>query len=266
MSPRLAFAVETAWLAGRSTLSLFQTGAAVEIKQDQTPVTAADRQAEEIIRRQIQARFPGEAVLGEEQGLSGEGDDRWVIDPIDGTKSFVAGVPLYATLLSYELEGQPVLGVACFPALDLVVYAEAGEGAFANGRPIRVSKKQNVAGSVLCHAGLKGMAAHGLLDGMAALSAAAMATRTWCDAYGHALVAMGQAEAMVDPVVSRWDISALLPIIHEAGGECSTAQGLPVLEDLHPDGSHQLVSSNGLVHQELLDGLAAPRRAEPELA
>ncbi|MCG9896141.1 MAG: hypothetical protein MH204_11765 [Fimbriimonadaceae bacterium] len=252
MSPRLAFAVETAWLAGRSTLALFQGAPDVELKTDASPVTAADRQAEEIIRRRIEQAFPGETVLGEEQGLTGASDDRWVIDPIDGTKSFVAGVPLYATLLSYEVDGRPVIGVCCFPALNEILYAQAGHGTFWNGRPARVSAKSGLRHAIVCSAGHRGMENHGRTQGLLKIAQKTMATRTWCDAYGHALVATGRVEAMLDPIVSRWDVSAMIPIIEEAGGRCTGFDGGDPMVSRHPDGELELVSSNGPVHDELL--------------
>ena len=122
MTPRLRFALDAVRKAGQSTLEHFQSGLAVEYKSDASPVTVADKNAEAILRAAINHAYPGETILGEEQGLTGTGDTRWIIDPIDGTKSFICGVPLYATLLSYEVDGQPILGVSYFPALDEMVY------------------------------------------------------------------------------------------------------------------------------------------------
>jgi histidinol phosphatase-like enzyme (inositol monophosphatase family) len=199
-------------------------------KSDSTPVTVADTEAEATIRRAIEAEFPGEAVLGEEQGGSGA-PDRWVIDPIDGTKSFICGVPLYATLLSYEQDGVPILGVCAFPALGEVVYAERGTGCFWNDRPCRVSTKARIEDSVLSCGSHASMAAHGRAEPFQRLAARALATRTWTDAYGHALVATGRIEAMLDPVISRWDISAMAVIVREAGGSFTDFQGNEVLSD-----------------------------------
>lgn len=253
MSPRLAAAVETVYRAGRSTLALFQTPLKVESKEDNSPVTLADKEAEQIIRADLSARFPGEAVLGEEQGLTGEGDDRWVVDPIDGTKSFICGVPLYATLLSYEQAGEPILGVAYVPPLDMMVYAERGGGAFLNGRPIRVSSATSWMGQVLCHAAYPRLQSAGLADGYDRIAKETLATRTWQDAYGHLLVATGRAIAMVDPTVSRWDISAILPIITEAGGMCSRADGRHPFDPIDESGTLQLLSSNGHVHAAMVE-------------
>jgi histidinol phosphatase-like enzyme (inositol monophosphatase family) len=249
MSPRLAFALEAATEGGRSTLAHFQTNLAIESKADSSPVTIADRQAEQMIRRMIETRFPGEAILGEEEGGS-QTPNRWVIDPIDGTKSFIAGVPLYATLLSYEQDGQPILGVAYFPALNELFYAERSFGAFLNGRPCRVSQQKVIEGSTISCGGHRSMRRYDRWEGFASLADQALVTRTWCDAYGHALVAAGRIDAMVDPIVSRWDLSALKIIVQEAGGVFTDFVG----DDPFAKGDHDLeaISTNGLVHPEVL--------------
>jgi len=226
---RLEFAIETAWKAARATLPHFTGGVTVDFKEDDTPVTVADREAEAIIRQEIAARFPGEAVLGEEEGLSGAGDDRWVIDPIDGTKSFISGVPLYATLLSYEQAGEPIVGVAVFPALGWCVSAAKGEGAFREGRRCQVRTETRRDRAVIACGGHKSMVKAGRMEGFLRLVDEALVTRTWGDAYGHALVACGQLDAMVDPVVSRWDISAMSLIVREAGGEFTDFAGCAAL-------------------------------------
>ncbi|HEY0868308.1 MAG TPA: inositol monophosphatase family protein [Fimbriimonas sp.] len=252
MSPRLEFAIDAAYRAGRFTLGLFQTGASVDLKGDRTPVTEADRGAERIIRERIERHFPNERILGEEEGGEQEETDRWIVDPIDGTKSFVCGVPLYGTLVAYERQGRPVVGVCYFPALDEMLYAEAGSGAFFNGRPCRVSAKTAVEGSAVCSAGHNGMFRHGRSEGINQIAQKALATRTWCDAYGHALVATGRAEAMLDPVVKRWDVSSMILIVREAGGMCTDFQGGDPFLPVHPEGELELVSTNGALHKEIL--------------
>ncbi len=222
----------------------------VELKEDSSPVTKADLEAEQKIRAALGACYPGEGILGEEQGSSGVADRRWVIDPIDGTKSFICGVPLYATLVSFEVETKPILGVAYFPALDRMLYAERGGGCFLNGRPCKVSSKSVVKGSILCCGSHGSMAKYGRSEGFMSLAKDALATRTWGDAFGHMLVATGQVEAMVDPVVKRWDISALQVIVEEAGGEMTAFDGSTNPID-------QAVSTNGLVHEEVLSAFHA---------
>jgi histidinol phosphatase-like enzyme (inositol monophosphatase family) len=249
MSPRLAFAVDAAYKAGRFTLAHFQTGIEVERKSDDTPVTAADRGAERMLREAIAREFPGDHVFGEEEGGDASVPNRWVLDPIDGTKSFVAGVPLYATLVSFERDFVPQLGVAYFPALGEMVYAEVGGGTFWDGRPAKVSSRATLGHGIVCCGGHRTMAEQGRSEGFAKLVTKAMATRTWGDAYGHVLVATGRVEAMIDPLVSRWDLSAVKVIVEEAGGRFTDFQDREPLT-----GTNQLeaISSNGVVHAEVL--------------
>ena len=254
MSPRLAFAIDAVYKAGRSTLAHYQTGVQIDTKSDDTPVTVADRNAERLIRELVEANFPGEPILGEEEGGDPSRPDRWIIDPIDGTKSFVAGVPLYSTLLSYERDFQPILGVVFFPALNEMLYAELGGGTFFNGAPARVSAKSNVAKSIVCCGGLRSMKRQGRAQGFDKISDRALATRSWCDAYGHALVATGRVEGMVDPIVTRWDLSAVQVVVQEAGGKFTDFTGGPVLTQSN---ELEAISSNGLLHGELLDAFRA---------
>lgn len=246
MSPRLQFAIETAIRAGKSTLAHFQVATDVDIKADSSPITVADRNAERIIREYIASEFPNDGILGEEEGESGEQENRWVVDPIDGTKSFISGVPLYATLLAFEREGVAEVGVCYFPAINELLYAEKGHGAFWNGRPCRVSDKKSLAGAVMASGSTNSMAKYGRMAGFQKLEKTVLASRTWGDAYGHALVATGRVEAMIDPIVAHWDISAMSVIIREAGGVFTDFQGRHTL-------ALEAISSNGLVHHELLE-------------
>ncbi len=134
----LEFAVDIAWRAARSTLAHYQTGAAVEWKQDASPVTIADRTAEHLLRERIEQHFPRDGIIGEELGVvRADAPRRWILDPIDGTRTFVRGVPLFGTLVALELDEQPVIGVICLPALDEIVFAATGEGCWWNGRRAR---------------------------------------------------------------------------------------------------------------------------------
>ena len=233
-------------MAGKSTLDYFGKNVQVHMKADDSPVTAADRNAEWILRRAIESAYPGEAILGEEEGESGSGSARWVLDPIDGTKSFICGVPLFGTLVAFEESGEPILGVAYFPALDEIVYAERGQGAFWNGEPCHVSNKASLEGSVISCGSHHSLNRYGKLNGLLSLADRTLATRSWSDAYGHMLVATGRVEAMVDPILAYWDIRAPMLIVREAGGKFTDFSGgtNPVDEGL---------SSNGLLHNTLIE-------------
>jgi histidinol-phosphatase len=250
MSPRLQFAIEAAYRGGKSTLAHFQTGGDYQIKSDSSPLTIADLRCEELIRSAIEKQFPGEPILGEEQGGAVGVSDRWIIDPIDGTKSFVAGVPTYATLLSYEHNGEPILGVCYFPGLDEIVFAEAGFGTYWNGRKTTVTSRNTLDGCILGCGGPASMIRYGKQRGFEDVSKRSLVSRTWSDAYGHALVATGRIDAMLDPVVSRWDLSAMRIIVEEAGGTFTDFQGGDPF--LKGDFELEAISSNGAIHDALL--------------
>lgn len=222
----LEFAVEVAWRAGRCTLAHFQADVTVEEKGDGTPVTVADREAERVARELIGSRFPEDGLLGEEFGEERpDARRRWILDPIDGTASFIRGVPLYGVLVALEQDGEPVLGVIHLPALGETVYAARGEGCWWDGRRARVSPRKRLDEAlVLCTDPRE--AAEALPDGSwEALARRARRIRTWGDCYGYALVATGRAEAMLDPVLAAWDAAPLLPIVEEAGGAFTDWRG-----------------------------------------
>lgn len=215
----LDFAVEVAWRAGRSTLAHYQTGVVAETKADDSPVTAADRAAEQTARHLISRRFPADAILGEEEGESHAGADRrWILDPIDGTRTFVRGVPFYGVLIALEMDADAVLGVMHFPALDETVYAARGLGCWWNGRRALVSDETRLDRALVVTTDVENIEKHQPGAGFDELRRAAGLCRTWGDCYGYALVATGRAEVMVDPVLAPWDTAALVPIIEEAGG------------------------------------------------
>lgn len=224
----LAFALDAAWEAGRVTLGYFQTALDAERKADNTPVTAADREAEQRIRAMIEARWPAHGIIGEEYGRSqSDSPYTWILDPIDGTKSFVSGVPLYATLLALTDGDEALLGVAHFPALKETVYAVRGGGCYWNGRRARVSEVDKLEDAVLLVSGLnyfgtKETAWRRLVE-------ATYIQRTWGDAYGYALVATGRADVMLDPAMALWDAGPLQVIIEEAGGAFTDWSGTPTI-------------------------------------
>jgi len=217
----LEFGAQTAYEAGRLTLGYFGTEAAgPEFKTDDTPVTVADREAERLIRERIGARYPKHAVLGEEYGEA-EGSDtdhRWVVDPIDGTKSFVRGVPLYGVLIGLEIEGVCEVGAAYFPAIDEMVCAATGEGCYRNGRRTKVSGTQSLAQGMVSFTDAVSFEEHGRWGAWLRVLSAAGGSRGWSDAYGHALVATGRVEVMLDPIMNLWDCGPFPPILREAGG------------------------------------------------
>jgi histidinol phosphatase-like enzyme (inositol monophosphatase family) len=227
----LAFAREAARAAGEATLTHFgATELAVERKADGSPVTRADREAERILRERIAAAWPDDAILGEEEGeRPGTSGRRWILDPVDGTRSFTHGVPLYGTLLALESEAHErvELGVVYLPALREMMYAARGQGAFwttdVGGareatRPARVSAVGRLEDALMCTTSVGGFAQVDRLDLYRRLRAAVGRDRGWSDCYGHMLVATGRAELMVDARMAVWDCAALQPIVEEAGG------------------------------------------------
>lgn len=219
ISSLLEFAVETAWQAGRVTLRYFQTGVAPETKEDESPVTIADRESELLVRERVTRYFPGDGLLGEEFGEINPGAERrWIVDPIDGTRSFVHGVPLYGVLLALEDRGEAVIGVLHFPALGETVWAARGEGCWFNGMRARVSATDRIEKALVCASDIDLFDAEGRREAWDRLRHRVEITRTWGDCYGYALVATGRAEAMLDPVLSPWDSAAIKPVIEEAGG------------------------------------------------
>ena len=246
----LAFALDAAWQAGRVTLGHYQTGLAAERKADNSPVTLADRQAEQKLRDLITTAWPDHALIGEEYGhQSGRGDSgyTWIIDPIDGTKSFISGVPFYAVLLALVKDEQPLLGVMNFPALNEVVYARRGGGCFWNGRPARVSAVSRLADAVLLASDLDTFARFNRQDAFQRLIDATYFQRTWGDAYGYALVATGRAEIMLDPVMAVWDCGPLQVILEEAGGTFTDWRGTPTIF------GGEAVATNGALFEPVME-------------
>lgn len=222
----LEAAQELARRTGTVALRLFKTQLEVEAKRDGSPVTAADRAAEEAAREWLASRFPDDGVLGEELGaLRPEAKRRWIIDPIDGTKSFIRGVPLWGTLIAV-CEGEQVLaGAAFFPALNELVAAAPKLGCWWNGSRSRVSAQNDMRHATVLTTDERFREAPDKREGWERLASAAALVRSWGDCYGYLLVATGRAEVMVDPVMSSWDAAALMPIIEEAGGTFSDWNG-----------------------------------------
>ena len=222
----LGFAVRLARDAGDITTRHFKGSFAIERKADNSFVTAADREAERYLRKSIEEAFPDDSILGEEEGQKKGGSNRcWIIDPIDGTYSFVHGVPLYAVLIGLEVDNDPLLGVVNLPALNEIVYAAKGMGCFWNGEQASVSQTQSLDETLLLSTDFRASEQYGFGHATDLLQKQAKTCRTWGDAYGHVLVATGRADVMLDPVMNVWDCAALLPIIEEAGGTFTDWRG-----------------------------------------
>ena len=220
LSEYLDFARTVSREAGLLTLRYFLTDEArPEFKGDDTPVTVADREAEALVRKRITEKYPDHEIVGEEFGASDSSSShRWIIDPIDGTKSFVHGVPLYAVLLALEIDGKVEVGCAYFPALDEMISAATGLGADWNGKPASVSNEDQLDRAVCAHIDTAYFAKNGKGEAWHRLQNAVYYNAGWCDAYGYLLVATGRAEVMLDPVMAVWDCGPFPPIFREAGG------------------------------------------------
>jgi histidinol-phosphatase len=235
----LAFALELADLADSLALPRFRAhDLVVDTKPDLSPVTDADRTVESALRARIAVERPGEGVLGEEEGEAGDAAVRWILDPIDGTRNFSRGIPVWATLIALEREGDVVVGVVSAPALGRRWWAVRGGGAFTNGTPIRVSQVASVAEATVSASAV----------GNSELARRAWHERNLGDFWQHCLVAEGAVDVAVDPEAWRWDVAAAALLVEEAGGRCTGVDGGP------PDGS--MLSTNGRLHEEALSLLA----------
>lgn len=220
------FLVELAELSGEFIRPLFaQPGLAVETKSDQSPVTAADRGAEELMRARIAKKFPAHGIIGEEFGTErGDAEFVWVLDPIDGTKSFITGVPLWGTLIALLHRGEPVLGCIHQPVLRQLIIGD-GTTTTLNGRPVRCRATTRIEDATLLYSDPLTPATYQHGPAFESLARRAKLVRTWGDCYGYFLVASGQADVMADPIMNPWDIAALVPVIRGAGGVITSWRG-----------------------------------------
>lgn len=226
------FASRTAADAGAIALRGFGA-AAFELKGDGSEVTAYDRSAEELIRSRIAAAYPADGIVGEESGeAAGSSGRRWIVDPIDATRSFAAGVPLFGVLIALEAEGEPVLGCCHLPALGHTLVAARGAGAWLDGRRAAVSDVDDLSEARVVTSGLeywRDWATDEGRDGFTELVATSRFARTWGDCYGYFLIATGRAEIMADPAVGAiWDYAPMVPILAEAGGRFTSLGDSPV--------------------------------------
>lgn len=243
------FAVAAARSAGEVTLRYFRGGVTVERKADHSPVTVADREAEQLLRDRIGSRYPDHAILGEEFGeQDSDSPFRWIIDPIDGTKSFISGIPLYTVLVALCYENEPLLGVIHSPATDETVAATAGGGCTYNGVESGLRHCTGLDGALILTTDIMELARR--RPGFAtALYRSDAAGRTWADGYGYLMLASGRADAMLDPIVHPWDVAAVKPVLLEAGAKCTDFSGTS-------DGLGQSVVAAGAeLHEALMEML-----------
>ena len=243
----LQTAIDAAQAAEPVIMKYYGPPVAHELKGDGSPVTAADKAAEEIIRKTISTRFPGHAFLGEEYGASGSSDHVWIIDPIDGTKNFMTGIPIFGTQIALMKNGDLILGVSNCPALGELVYGEKGVGAFLNGTQVRVSEVSRVADSRMSFGGQNYFQRIGREEGMLRLIHGSRRVRGFGDCWAYHLIASGRFEANVESSIRIWDIAAAAAIVEAAGGRATDISGGPVTRDIRT-----FIASNGRIHDEIL--------------
>jgi len=253
MEDLIEFARSLAHASGELIMGYYEgalrgAGPAVDRKADATPVTVADREGEALMRRMIEERYPEHQVLGEEAGTSGPSGatHQWVLDPIDGTKSFVHGVPLFGTLIALLENGVPLLGVIHLPATGELMIGARDHGTTVNGRPVHVRETASLEEATFCYTDIAQLHKLGHGPAVQALQGRVRLVRGWGDCYGHFLVAAGRADLMIDPVLSVWDVAALKPCVEGAGGRLTQLDGVDA-----PVGRNAL-SSNGRLHDAAL--------------
>ncbi len=233
--------------AGAITLQHYQSGLAIETKADESPVTIADRQTEQFLRAEIARLFPGDGIVGEEFGATeGTTGRKWIVDPIDGTKSFIHGVPFYGVMIGVEQDGAMLAGAVYIPPLCEMVVAVKGAGCWWNGKRARVTATERIEDALLLTTDIAHHHQHGRGASWEALSRRARLVRTWGDCYGYVLVATGRADIMLDAIMSPWDMAALQTILEEAGGAFSDYEGKVSIY------SNSAIGSNGILHAEVL--------------
>jgi len=251
VTPDLTLALELADLADAVTMRRFlDVDLVVETKPDLSPVSDADREVERVLRDAVAAARPGDAVLGEEYGTTGGGARRWIIDPIDGTKNYVRGVPVWATLIALQEDGVTTVGVASAPALGRRWWASRGEGAYADGRRLAVSQVGDVADAHFAYSSLAGWEKQRRLTGFLDLTRKCWRTRGFGDFWSHVMVAEGSVDVAAEPEVSLWDLAAIQVIVEEAGGRFTDLSGVATAE------GGSAVSSNARLHDVVLELLA----------
>lgn len=243
----LRLALSLADAADEITMHHFQSVTlSVRTKNDRTPVSEADEAVERMIRERLERERPHDGILGEEFGARGEAERRWIIDPIDATKNYIRGIPVFATLIALDEQ----IGVVSAPAIGRRWWASRGDGAFCNGRPIHVSTIADIGGAQLCYDDVPGFDKRDLGDKFLALVRRCTRSRGFGDFWSHMLVAEGAAEVAVEPEVAHWDMAAVKVIVEEAGGRFTNLRG-----EARADGGSG-VSTNGLLHDDVLRAFA----------
>jgi histidinol-phosphatase len=244
---RYELAVESAHKAGQLAMRYYDGAMTVEWKSDHSPVTVADREAEQLLRQTLLGAFPKDGFLGEESGHTpGSSGFRWIIDPIDGTRSFVRGIPVWATLVGLQYQDETIAGVAEVPAIGHTYRALRGDGAYRNERRIHVSAVTDMARAMLFYSSLSWFIKAGRKDAFLELTLRTERQRGFGDFYGFVLVAQGSGELMVEHGVHAWDVAAIQAIVEEAGGRFSDWSGKA---NIH---SPDVIVSNGKLHDEAL--------------
>ena len=245
----LKVALEAAKNAEEIITAYYTDDMKVELKEDETPVTLADRGAEKVIRETIKQAFPDHGFLGEEYGIE-EGDSPyvWIIDPIDATKNYIRKIPIFGTQIALMKDDDLILGVSNAPLLNELLYAESGDGAFLNGKPIAVSSVTQPEAAMICHGGLKWFTEKGTFPGVHNLINDVARSRGFGDFYMYHLVASARADVVVEAAISVWDIAAITVIVREAGGKVTDIQGQPITK-----ATESLIATNGVLHDTVLD-------------
>ncbi len=226
----LEYALKVVKASERITLKYFRSKFKIDYKSDRSPVTIADKSCEKFLIRELSKKFPGHGFYGEEFGDNSAGKDfRWIIDPIDGTRNFTRGIPFWGTLCGLEHQGEMVAGIMALPALKKTYYASKKHGAFCNGKRIKVSKLAELEKSTVVFGGLSYFVGTKYERAFLDIVKSSYHDRGFGDCFGYTFVAEGQAEAMLDPIVSPWDVAAIKPIIEEADGVFTDFEGNPTI-------------------------------------
>jgi histidinol-phosphatase len=250
---RYELAVDVVVRAGNAARAIFDSTFDVEYKSDRSPVTVADRSAEALIRETVAAAFPNDGFLGEEFGdQPGSSGFRWIIDPVDGTKSFIRMIPMWGTLVGLEFRGEPIVGAVYMPNYNELWHALRGHGAFHHNRRIRVSEVTDLSRAMICYSSVSWFEKNQMQAPFLELAARTDRQRGYGDFYGFCLVAQGSAEIMLDHGVHIWDVAAVRPIVEEAGGTFTDWSSTPTSN--RPD----VIATNGKLHAAVLDALKVP--------